>query len=128
MKKSELGLRGERLAAEYLAKNGFNVIERNWRSGHLETDMICEDDGHLLFVEVKTRTPASNRYGRPSAAVDRRKAERLIACAEAYIREKGLAENLNKRVRLDVIEVYIDKEDVRINHIKNAIFKQETTD
>jgi len=128
MKKSELGLRGENLAAKYLAASGYNVIERNWRAGHLETDIICEDDGHLIFVEVKTRTPASDRYGRPSASVDRRKAARLIACAEAYIREKGLGDNSNKRVRLDVVEVYIDKGDVRINHIKNAIFKQEDTD
>ncbi|MBO4353481.1 MAG: YraN family protein [Clostridia bacterium] len=128
MKKSELGLRGETLAAEYLKEKGYDIIERNYRSGHLETDIVCENDERLVFVEVKTRTPASARFARPSAAVDAKKAARLIACAEAYMREKGLAGKMQKRVRIDVIEVFIDGADVKINVIENAVMKKESVD
>lgn len=128
MKKSELGLRGETLAAEYLKEKGYNIVERNYRSGHLETDIICENDERVIFVEVKTRTPASARFSRPSASVDSKKAARLIACAEAYIREKWLAGKMPKRVRIDVVEVLVDKNDVKINHIENAVMKKESVD
>lgn len=55
MKNHEVGAAGEALACEYLGSIGYSVICRNYRSGHLETDIICENETHILFVEVKSR-------------------------------------------------------------------------
>lgn len=127
MKTNELGRRGEDAAAKYLEKSGYAVISRNERIGRIETDIICEGDGHTVFCEVKTRTPASKKYGRPSAAVDRKKRENLIRFAEAYIRSKKAAGAFLAPPRIDVVEVYIDGKDVKIHHMKNAVIK-ETND
>lgn len=124
MKKSELGRLGERLAARYLSSCGYEILSLNYRSGHLETDIICADKEHTVFVEVKTRTPSSLRYGRPAAAVDEKKRQNLVLCAEAYIRERrALGENV-KRPRIDVVEVYIDGDTRKIKHIKNAVLDE----
>lgn len=127
MKKSELGRRGEDEAAKYLINNGYSVIARNYRAGHLETDIICEDETHTVFVEVKTRTPASDKYGRPAASVNRKKSENLIKCAEAYLRAARADGIATKRPRIDVIEVYFDRGAMKINHIMNAVIKKEDT-
>ena len=125
MKKSEIGRRGEEDAAKYLSEHGYEILHRNYRAGHLETDIICSGEGRTVFVEVKTRTPASKKYGRPSASVDRKKSERLIACAEAYISDMKRSGKTPQGPRIDVIEVYYDGESVKINHIKNAVMKEE---
>lgn len=72
--KGEIGKRGEVFACEYLEKLGFKILHRNYRAGHLETDIICEDEKYLLFVEVKTRTDTgrATRYGSAKDAVDRK--------------------------------------------------------
>ena len=127
MKRTELGRRGEDEAAKYLEKCGYTVIFRNYRAGRLETDIVCEDEDHTVFVEVKTRTPASEKYGRPAAAVDRKKSENLIKCAEAYLRAARAEGRKTKRPRIDVVEVYFVGGDVKINHIKNAVMKKEGT-
>ena len=127
MKRTELGRRGEDEAAKYLEKCGYTVIFRNYRAGHLETDIVCEDEDHTVFVEVKTRTKASEKYGRPVAAVDRKKSENLIKCAEAYLRAARAEGRPTKRPRIDVVEVYFDGGAVKINHIKNAVMKREGT-
>ena len=124
MKKSELGRRGEDEAAKYLAGAGYTVVCRNARIGHLETDIICEGDGHTVFCEVKTRTPASKKYGRPSASVDKSKQLHLINFAEAYMRKKRADGITIMPPRIDVVEVYISGGDVKINHIKNAVLKE----
>lgn len=124
MKKGELGRRGEELAARYLCDAGYEIKARNYRSGHLETDIICEDGEHTVFAEVKTRTPLSLKYGRPAAAVDVKKRKNLVLCAEAYIREmRERGENI-KGPRIDIIEVYIDGDRVNIKHIKNAVLDE----
>lgn len=113
-----LGALGESVACEYLEKNGYRIICRNKRYGHFETDIICENDGFLAFVEVKTRTKC--RYGRPASSVDNRKKQNLISCAESYIAEYGTN---GKAVRLDVIEVYMTKNGIRTEHLTGAITK-----
>ncbi len=56
MKNQTLGRAGEEFAAQYLSALGYRILHRNFRSGHLETDIICENETHILFVEVKSRT------------------------------------------------------------------------
>lgn len=122
--KSETGKRGETFACEYLEKLGFEVLHRNYRAGHLETDIICEDEQYILFVEVKTRTDAgyATRFGSARSAVDVRKRQRILECAREYIYKN----KPSKKPRIDVIEVYLDARgellsEKGIRHIKNAV-------
>lgn len=126
MKNREIGNAGETLACEYLISRGYSIICRNYRFGHLETDIICEDATHILFVEVKSRvdTGAPSKFGRPGAAVDAKKRRYITACAEEYIYKN----KPGKKPRIDVIEVYLTDRGGRyvlaergIRHIENAL-------
>ena len=118
------GGEAEELAARYLEKNGYRILERNYHFSHNETDIIAEDDTYIIFVEVKARknTETSLRYGTPAAAVTKSKQLRLIECARGYL----ATHFTSKQPRLDVIELYINsdgaitKRNTEIKHIKNA--------
>lgn len=123
---------GEDAAAEYLIRNGYKIKGRNVRYGRHELDIIAEDDEYLVFVEVKTRTEAPSgclyTYGRPASAVNYEKKQNTVAAANEYIREnrESSAGGSSKRMRIDVIEVYLARGDsdkpkiTEINHIRNA--------
>ena len=122
--KKKLGTVGEDIAAEYLQNLGFKILCRNYRAGHLETDIICEDEKYILFVEVKRRTDAGHatRFGSARDAVDTRKKQRILDCAKEYIYKN----KPKKKPRIDVIEVYLDERgelisERGIRHIKNAV-------
>lgn len=127
MSNQTLGKAGEDFAARYLETKGFRILHRNYRSAHLETDIICENETHILFVEVKSRTDIGkpSKYGRPGAAVDYKKRQNLRLCAEEYLRKN----RPDKKPRIDVIEVYVRQiggeyvlSDQGIKHIENALF------
>ncbi|MBE6620304.1 MAG: YraN family protein [Ruminococcaceae bacterium] len=118
---------GEDVAAKFLEQNGYTVIERNYRSGHREIDIIARDEQFLVFVEVKTRScliPERMAYGRPASAVSATKQKNIVAAARAYLRAHP--DNI-LQPRLDVIEVYLKKtvagappQLLDIHHIRNA--------
>ncbi len=87
--RKRLGEWGEELAAHYLKKKGYKILDRNVRSRYGEIDIIAEDADRgsevTIFIEVKTRS--STRFGRPEQAVDRRKREHLTSAAAAYLQE-----------------------------------------
>lgn len=122
-----LGRLGEDAAARYLEAHGFHVTARNLHIGHAEIDLIAENDGFLLFVEVKTRRQVpgfSGVYGVPAAAVGPKKQAILTAAAENYLREH----ESTKTPRIDVIEVYADPNaggfrTLEVRHIENAVRK-----
>ena len=111
------GFLGEKLAGRFLRKNGYKILYRNFRgrSGG-EIDIICRDDDTLVFVEVKTR--AREDFGRPIAAVDRRKQRRISRGGLAWLRMLDTPDIL---FRFDVVEVII-AEDAQpsLELIKNA--------
>lgn len=76
---------GEDLAAAYLKKKGYQILERQWHHGHFELDIICEDPStsQIVFVEVKTR--ADDSFGNPLDAIDQKKMARTAAAANHYI-------------------------------------------
>ena len=84
----DFGKFGEDLAVNYLINKGYQILERNWRSGHKEIDIIALDGDTLVAVEVKTRK--SNTYGEPDIAVGAMKQQMLIWAADAYVRYKNL--------------------------------------
>lgn len=121
----QFGAVGEDFACKYLEKLGYTVTGRNVHFGHIETDIICEDDERILFVEVKTRTDAefSLKYGRPAAAVTKTKLLNMLECARKYIYEN----HVGKKPRIDVIEVYLSYvggelvlSEKGIHHIENV--------
>jgi putative endonuclease len=101
-----LGARGESLACDFLARKGFKILERNYRSRAGEIDVIARKRDLLLFVEVKTRR--SDRRGRGVLAVTPAKLGKLAAAARVYVmkaRPRGM------RYRFDVVEVTWDDPD-----------------
>ena len=109
-----LGKLGEAFAAEYLIKKGYQILERNWRSGHKEIDLIALENNTLVITEVKTRK--SDEFGDPEIAVGRDKQQMLIRAAEAYVRYK----HLDVDIRFDIISIVITDGEPMIEHIEDA--------
>lgn len=98
--KSDLGLRGEDIAARELKRRGYRIVERRWRSKLGEIDLIARDGETLVVVEVKARSRED--YGPPADAVDGVKRKRLVRLAKAYLRARSLGATT---VRFDVVGV-----------------------
>ena len=119
--KRKIGNIGEALAAKHLKKHGYKIRKMNYVANNSEIDIIAENKSTLVFIEVKTRNfdKISNFEPRPASAVTPEKQRAIISAANCYI---GLNEIKGKRIRLDVIEVYLygDKSKNKIIHIENA--------
>ena len=115
-KAQRLGAKGEAAALELLAKKGYELVEKNYRAGHGEIDLIMQKDDMIVFVEVKARD--SSAITRPSDSVTLRKRKKLIETAEAYMNEK----KTTLQPRFDVVEaVYISGiKQPELTHIENA--------
>jgi putative endonuclease len=109
---------GERMAASYLKKKGFSIVERNHRTIFGETDIVAKHKGTLVFVEVKTRT--SDSFGPPYLAVTQAKQNHMIKNALIYLKNKGL---YTARWRIDVVSVMLDGAGgmTEIKHFENAV-------
>ncbi|MCX7988196.1 MAG: YraN family protein [Thermodesulfovibrio sp.] len=112
MGKISLGKEGESLAAEYLQKKGYKVIEKNFRTPFGEIDIIAKHKNYIVIVEVKTRM--SDIFGEPAQAINHRKQERLKKLALYYLSRIGK----DYPVRFDVIAI----KDKEIEHIENAFY------
>ena len=101
MNKRGFGSVGEKIAADYLIKNGFTILDKNFRSGRFgEIDIIASENEYICFIEVKTRT--SNLFGTPIEAVGYEKRRKIKALAWSYIKYKNLGE---RNMRFDIVEV-----------------------
>lgn len=107
------GSSGERIAEEYLKKEGYDILARNFRTRLGEIDIVASKGEYLVFVEVKARK--SEAYGFPSESVTYAKQRKISMVASQYIK---LNMYFGAAVRFDVIEVYLTEG--RINHIENA--------
>lgn len=97
----ETGRRGEEIAAAYLEKQGFRLLEKNWRMGQLEVDIIGSRNNILHFIEVKTRR--STLYGYPEQSVNRVKFRHLQTAASAYLRSHPQW----KRIQFDILSILL---------------------
>jgi putative endonuclease len=109
-----LGREGEDLAARFLKKQGYRILERNFSTRSGEIDLIALHDGAVVFVEVKTRT--SNAFGAPELAVNPRKQRRMVKAALAYIKQRKLHQ---VPCRFDVVAITASAEQ-KVEHIRNA--------
>lgn len=117
--KDDLGRAGEERAARYLTTNGFRVLDRNWRCPQGELDIVAETAGMLVVVEVKTR--ASEAFGHPFEAIDRRKAARLWRLALAWIAVHP-TEARGRSLRVDAIALIgPDPRTARLEHLEDAL-------
>jgi putative endonuclease len=110
-----VGKKGEELAADYLAKAGYRIVERNYRCIFGEIDIVAEDGNTLVFIEVKSRRSAS--YGEPQLAVGYRKQRKISTVALNYIEEK---QKQGLSARFDVVSITLSSSGHAIELIKNA--------
>jgi putative endonuclease len=114
--KQLLGATGEELALKHLKKNGYRIIEQNFRTKLGEIDIIGFNEKAICFIEVKTRTDES--FGSPEEAVNKRKQRQIINTARYYLMRKKIPPETP--CRFDVVAVILDGEKEVINLIKNA--------
>lgn len=110
----ELGETGEQMAARYLEDQGYVILDRNYRRGHKEVDIIALDHGELAVIEVKTRT--NEDYFTAEQAVDHRKRQNIIRVANNYVRRYHRTEPL----RFDIIAIVGSGATAEIRHTKDA--------
>ena len=105
MDKAQVGKQGERVAARYLGRHGYKILDRNVHLSHQEIDIVAANKQYIVFVEVKTRVkhPSQADYlSSPAAAVTYQKQAYLLKAASEYLRRTNYA----LQPRMDVIEVY----------------------
>lgn len=113
-----LGRLGEDLACDYLRSIGHTIIERNWRKGHLEIDIISTDPAGIHFVEVKSRQ--QNIQAPPQENVGTLKQARITKAALCYLNSPDRIQAGNMECFFDVIAVTISNEGVHIEWIPQA--------
>lgn len=125
MGKSKITVRGtigEDLTANYLKRNGFKIITRNYHSRYGEIDIVAVDKELILFVEVKTRSEFA--IERPAVAVNLSKQRKIIRTALIFLSEH----EYDLQPRFDVSEVTLDSHTdmfVDLNYIENAFYTEE---
>lgn len=110
-----LGELGERIAERWLKLRGWRVVQRRFRSGHRDIDLVVEQEGVVAFVEVKARR--GDRFGDPVEAVNWRKQRELGRSAKVWIARHGRSDDA---YRFDVVGVLVEESRVRVRHVENA--------
>ena len=112
---NELGKWGEDLAAEYLQEKGYEILERDWKSGHYDLDIVAREGDTLVVVEVKTRR--NRLFGDPEEAIDHKKLRSLQSAINHYIKSHPASRN----VRFDIISIVgTIGSQPEIDHIKDV--------
>lgn len=112
---NDLGRQGEDAAVLYLLERQYHILARNWRVHPLEIDIIAEEYGEIVFIEVKTRR--NDFFADPEAAVDRCKQEHISLAALSYLRQNHLHE---RPYRFDIITLVGTEPPFQIQHFDNA--------
>lgn len=94
------GKASENTAAEYLKRQGYCILEVNYRTKLGEIDIVAKEGRAVCFIEVKSRS--SSAFGLPKEAVDKRKQHKLSRCALVYLKEKHL---YNQSCRFDILSI-----------------------
>jgi len=115
-KRHQFGKDSEQLAVEYLQKNGYMIIQRNYRTRGGEIDIIAKENNTLVFIEVKSRT--TTRYGHAIQSLTRQQQKRLSKTALTYLHQHKMK---NQSARFDVVAIQKNEyAGTEIRLIKNA--------
>jgi putative endonuclease len=111
-----LGVRGERIAAEYLRQAGYRILARNlrWRDGEL--DLVALERDALCFIEVRARS--SPRFGAAEESIDARKRARIVHAARRALAEHRWPRH--GRLRFDVVAIDAAREPPRVRLLRDA--------
>lgn len=112
---NDLGTWGEQEATDFLLQKGYTILERDWKSGHRDIDIIAQKGDVLVFVEVKTRR--NRLFTNPEEAIDYMKLRNLRAAINHYVKFY----HINNDIRLDAITIVgtPDEGQPEINHIED---------
>jgi putative endonuclease len=114
-RRQQFGKESESLAVRHLRKNGYKILEQNYRNKLGEIDIIAKEKGTLVFVEVKARK--SDLFGNPKWAVTLKKQRKISMVALYYLKA---TKQTRVKARFDVISISSAADNPRIEIIKNA--------
>lgn len=113
---NELGKLGEELSVEFLQKNSYTILETNWTFQKAEIDIIAQKENVLVIVEVKTRS--SIDFGSPQDFVKPAKIQLLVKAVNEYV----ISNDLDLEIRFDIIAVYKEGKEFKIEHLEDAFY------
>ena len=113
-KHSKIGINGEQIAANFLQNKGYQILERNWRYGKKEVDIIAIRGDMAILTEVKTRSSATLAY--PEDAVNNQKQQHLRAAAQGFLEQY----REYRHVRFDIVSILMEA-----GHVKQIIHFEE---
>ena len=113
-KHNKLGKDGELIAFMVLQRDGFAILETNWRFQKAEVDIIAQKDRFLIFIEVTTSS--NKKFGNSSESIDKKKIRLYKDAVEGYLEQYPS----DLEVRFDVVNIIIGKDETEIEHISNA--------
>ncbi len=115
--RQDLGKRGEDVALEYLLRRGMKLLERNWRSGHKELDLVMEEERFIRIVEVRSRNfPAQID---PFESVDTAKRKKIIQAAKGFV-AANRSRTKGKEVVFDVVSILFNGELFKVEYMREA--------
>lgn len=115
-KHNELGKKGEQLAVDFLVKNNYDIVERNYRYLKAEVDIIAQKGDTLAIVEVKTRSTVD--FGNPQDFVKPKQIKNLVKAVDAYVN----VNELDVEVRFDIIAIVKEGNQYKIEHLEDAFY------
>ncbi len=113
---NELGKFGEELAVAFLQQNGYEILETNWTFQKAEIDIIAQKENILAVIEVKTRS--SIEFGLPQDFVKPKKIQLLVKAINEYV----ISNDLDVEVRFDIVSIYKEDKEYKLEHIEDAFF------
>lgn len=111
---NELGKKGEKLAADFLAKKGYEIVAQNFRYQKAEVDIIARKENVLAVIEVKTRSTPD--FGNPQNFLKQKQINLLVKAIDHFVNEHQLDVN----VRFDIVAIIKNKAGTRIEHLEDA--------
>ena len=111
---NELGKKGEQLAVEFLIKNDYKILEKNYRYLKAEVDIIAQIGETLVAVEVKTRS--SDYFGDPQDFITQKKIKLLVSAIDYYVVQR----DLDVEVRFDIIAILHQNNKFTLEHLEDA--------
>lgn len=117
---NDLGKDAEDFAAEFLIRNQYRILEKNWRYGKAEIDIIAIDKSSRELVIVEVKSLVSDKLRNPEEAVNKSKKKLIISAANEYVSRNAIS----LETRFDIISL-VKKKEWAITHIKNAFMAYE---